>query len=62
MPCKPGVAGLNPGFSIKPFSVSLKLTHTSETNPKELVNTQESHNKFFSVGDRPMSCKPWSQI
>ena len=52
MPCKPGVAGSIPGFSIKttfgePLGVPVIKPTQILTNPAELVYTQESHKKVF---------------
>ena len=53
MPCKPGVAGSIPGFSIKPLSVSLRVlpSYNKHTNHKPSrrywLLPRESHKIFF---------------
>ena len=53
MPCKPGVAGSIPGFSIKPLSVSLRVlpSYNKHTNHKPSrrywLLPRESHKKFL---------------
>ena len=54
MPCKPGVAGSIPGFSIKPLSVSLRVlpsynkhTYHKPSRPSTGYYPWKSHKKFF---------------
>ena len=61
MPRKPGVAGLIPGFSIKPLLV--EPSGVPHIKPTQILNKPGGTGLYpgkpqKGVGDKPMSCKP----
>ena len=67
MPCKPGVAGSIPGFSIKHYRLSLRefLSYNKHTNHKPSQPSTgfypwKSHKKFSGVVGKLHTVKLWS--